>query len=260
MTLNAVLSDWQSYTIVLFLILLRITPALVFRSINPLSMLPPFIKMVVTVVIGVIIFTHTIDQNLIIRAVHLEGTALAVACLNELFIGLVFWFALVVTYGAIFTFLKLLDMQVGFNPMGIFNPAMQESEPILTRAIIIFISLMFFVTNAHYTVIELLAASIRSFPILSGPGEPQLDMMIALFSSQMVLAFLLALPVMIAIFWVDLLLGLCNKMMPQINIYFVGLPAKTAVAFLILGISSRHVSEITDRLFDGVFSYWLSLY
>ncbi|QUJ68506.1 flagellar biosynthetic protein FliR [Photobacterium sp. GJ3] len=260
MTVNAVLIDWQSYTVVFFLIILRITPALVFRSINPLSMLPPFIKLVVTVVIGVMISLHTIDDNLIQRAVQLEGTALAVACLNEFFIGLVFWFALVVTYGAIFTFLKLLDMQVGFNPMGIFNPAMQESEPILTRAIIIFISLMFFVSNAHYTVIELLAASLTHYPVLSGPGEPQLEMMIALFSSQMILAFLLALPVMIAIFWVDLILGLCNKVMPQINIYFVGLPAKTAVAFLVLGISARHVSEMTDRLFDGVFSYWLSLY
>lgn len=260
MTVEVIATNWQQYIVIFFLVLCRITPPLVFRSINPLSMLPPYIKVMVTVVFGVVITANILDENLISRAVQLEGMALAVAYLIEFFIGLTFWFALVVTYGAIFTFLKLLDMQVGFNPMGIFNPAMRESEPILTRAIIVFISLLFFITGAHYALIEVLAVSIEHYPVLSGMGEPRLNMMIAMFSSQLVLAFILALPVMVAIFWVDLILGLCNRVMPQVNIYFVGLPAKTVVAFLVLGVSARHVSEIADQLFDGVFSYWNALY
>ncbi|ENM5743539.1 flagellar biosynthetic protein FliR [Vibrio metoecus] len=260
MSYKLIVNDWEQYIIVFFLVLCRITPPLVFNSINPLSMLPPYIKVIVTVIFGVIISSNVIDENLISRAVQLDGMAMAVAYLNEFFIGLTFWLALVVTYGAILTFLKLLDMQVGFNPMGIFNPATRESEPILTRAIIIFISLLFFITGAHYALIEVLAVSIVHYPILTGIGDPQLNMMIAMFSSQLMLAFMLALPIMISIFWVDLILGLCNRIMPQINIYFVGLPAKTAVAFLVLGVSSRHVSEVADLLFNGVFSFWNALY
>ncbi|WP_318468207.1 flagellar biosynthetic protein FliR [Photobacterium leiognathi] len=260
MSNELIFNYWEEYIIVFFLVLCRITPPLVFNSINPLSMLPPFIKVVVTVVFGLIISSNIINDNLIYRAVQLDGTALAVAYLNEFFIGLTFWLALVITYGAILTFLKLLDMQVGFNPMGIFNPATRESEPILTRAIIIFISLLFFITGAHYALIEVLAVSIVHYPVLSGVGEPQLNMIIAMFSTQLMLAFILALPIMIAIFWVDLILGLCNRVMPQINIYFVGLPAKTAVAFLVLGQSSRHVSEVADLMFNNIFSFWNSLY
>lgn len=255
-----IVGNFEQYIIVFFLVLCRITPPLVFNSINPLSMLPPYIKVVVTVVFGLIISSNVINDNLISRAVQLNGTVLAVAYLNEFFIGLTFWLALVITYGSILTFLKLLDMQVGFNPMGIFNPATRESEPILTRAVIVFISLLFFITEAHYALIEVLAFSMIHYPVLSGMGEPQLKMMVAMFSTQLMLAFILALPIMISIFWIDLILGLCNRIMPQINIYFVGLPAKTAIAFLILGVSSRHVTEVADLLFNGVFSYWSALH
>ncbi len=106
----------------------------------------------------------------------------------------------------------------------------------------------------------MLSATIQYYPVLSGVGELDLGMMMAMFSSQLILSFILALPVMVAIFWVDLMLGLCNRIMPQVNIYFVGLPAKTAVAFVVLGVSARHVSDITELLFEGVFSYWNALY
>lgn len=115
MSYELIVNDWEQYIIVFFLVLCRITPPLVFNSINPLSMLPPYIKVIVTVIFGVIISSNVIDENLISRAVQLDGMAMAVAYLNEFFIGLTFWLALVVTYGAILTFLKLLDMQVGLT-------------------------------------------------------------------------------------------------------------------------------------------------
>ncbi|WP_244956876.1 flagellar biosynthetic protein FliR [Enterovibrio norvegicus] len=257
---NEVAIDWQNYINVFFLILCRVTPPLVFRSINPLSMLPPYIKVLVTIVFSLVIFFRVGDDNMIMRAVQLDGTALAVACLIEFGIGLILWFALLATYGAIYTFLRVLDMQVGFNPMGIFNPSMSESDPILTRVVLVFVFLLFFITDMHYFILLSLTQSLSVFPILSGFGEPDLDMLVALFSSQFTLCLILVLPIMVAVFWVDLVLGMCSRIMPQVNIYFVGLPLKIAVAFIILGLASRHITSVSEELFDNVIRYWQALY
>ncbi|WP_240671787.1 flagellar biosynthetic protein FliR [Enterovibrio baiacu] len=257
---NEVAIDWQNYISVFFLILCRVTPPLVFRSINPLSMLPPYIKVLVTIVFSLVILFRVGDDNMIMRAVQLDGTALAVACLIEFGIGLILWFALLATYGAIYTFLRVLDMQVGFNPMGIFNPSMSESDPILTRVVLVFVFLLFFITDMHYFILLSLTQSLSVFPILSGFGEPDLDMLIALFSSQFMLCLILVLPIMVSIFWVDLVLGMCSRVMPQVNIYFVGLPLKIAVAFIILGLASRHITNVSEELFDNVVRYWQALY
>lgn len=250
----------QSLIVVFILTLVRITPVLCFKSINPLSMLPNYIKLMVTLVItSLISATVQHDEVLLMKISQLTNEELVSSILIEFFIGLVFWFSLIASYGAVMTMLKLLDMQVGFNPMGIFNPSTQDSDPILARVILIFVFILFFIIDFHYALIEFLTSSLTVYPILSGIGSWSINSLVAIFSTQFILAILIVAPVVMAIFWIEMVFGMCNKMMPQINIYFVGQPLKILVALIILSASSKHVLDIAQRIFQSIIEYNFSL-
>jgi len=84
--------------------------------------------------------------------------------------------------------------------------------------------------------------------------------LIVIFTSQFLLALLIVLPVVMAIFWVELVLGMCNRMMPQVNIYFVGQPVKILISLIVLSYSSTHILDVTERMFNNVIEYNYSLF
>nr|WP_282560216.1 flagellar biosynthetic protein FliR [Motilimonas cestriensis] len=242
------------------MIMCRLTPVLVFKSINPISMLPAQIKLYLTLIFSFVILVAT-KNDIEIRNFSFNTYEEFFFSLSvEFLIGLTFWFALLTVYAAVYTMLKALDMQVGFNPMGIFNPSMNDSDPILTRVIIILLSLLFFILDGHYKILTLVTETVRLIPLNSGYGEIKLSTLSQLLSSQYILAVVLVLPIIIAIFWIDLILGLCNKMMPQINIYFVGLPLKIAIAMIALSFSAGHIISIGESMLLKVEHFWNSLY
>ncbi|MYM60636.1 type III secretion protein [Vibrio sp. OCN044] len=242
------------------LVAARVTPPLLFKSINPLYMMPSYIKTVVLIYVALFISINVYEENTIENILSLSKADIAFALFTEFSIGLAFWFSLVLTYGALMTMFQLIDMQVGFNPSGIFNPSMNQSEPILSRALIIFTFLLFFAFDVHYLIIYMLSSIMSYYPILSGFEVVDVYKLMAVFSSQMIFSMILVSPVIISVFWVEVILGLCSRMMPQVNIYFVGLPAKVLMSMVTLGLISTHAEATIAKIFDKNFSFWDSLY
>ncbi|WP_253816735.1 flagellar biosynthetic protein FliR [Vibrio coralliilyticus] len=256
-----ILQGTSSGFIVLFLLVsARVTPPLLFKSINPLYMLPSYIKMGLLIYLSLFITVGVIDNTLVEQVLSLNGVSLMLAFIVELSIGLAFWFSLVLTYGALMVMFQMLDMQVGFNPTGIFNPAMNQSEPILSRALLVFTLLLFFIFDIHHLIIYTISSTLHYYPILSGYEEIDIYRFMGIFSSQLTLSFILISPIVLSVFWVEVILGLCSRMMPQVNIYFVGLPAKVLISIIMLGLISNHAEKIVNSIFSANFSFWNSLY
>ncbi|MEZ8235994.1 flagellar biosynthetic protein FliR [Vibrio lentus] len=248
------------FVVIFSLVTARIIPPLLFKSINPLYMLPTYIKVLIVTYFSLIISVDILDSYLMGKTFIFNEISLAIALSFEFSIGVAFWFSLVLTYGALMTMFQFLDMQVGFNPTGIFNPAMSQSEPILSRSLLVFTLLLFFILDIHHLVIYIMSSTFHYYPILMEYKVVNIYELIGFFSSQLILSFLLVAPVVISVFWVEVMLGLCSRMMPQVNIYFVGLPAKVLVSILTLGFISSHAETMVRKIFSANFSYWDSLY
>lgn len=223
-------------------------------------MLPSYIKMGLLTYLSLLITIGIVDSSLVEKVLSLNGLSLMLAFIVEMSIGLAFWFSLVLTYGALMMMFQMLDMQVGFNPTGIFNPAMNQSEPILSRALLVFSLLLFFIFDIHHLVIYVISSTIHYYPILNGYEEITIYDFMVFFSSQLTLSFILISPIILSVIWVEVILGLCSRMMPQVNIYFVGLPAKVLVAILMLGLISNHAENVVNSIFNANFRFWDSLY
>jgi len=73
---------------------------------------------------------------------------------------------------------------------------------------------------------------------------------------MMLAAVELAFPAVAALFLVELALGLANRMVPHMNAFLVGMPAKILVSLLVVSV----VALAIPSLMDGVISeIWATL-
>ena len=65
-----------------------------------------------------------------------------------------------------------------------------------------------------------------------------------------VYGFILVAPAVFALILMDLVIGFAARVMPQVNAYFVALPAKAFVGLLVTAISLRFSGGVVQSLFE----------
>lgn len=185
---------------------------------------------------------------------------IGVMILGELILGLALGLIVRILFAAIQTGGQLVGFQMGFAMVSVVDPSSGASMAVTAHFLYMTSLLIFLSLNGH---LHLLHALTQSFSIVPPGGlllTPELSHQMIRFSSQIfVLAVKIASPVMIALFLVDLALGLVAKAAPQMNVIFVGFPLKIAVGFLFMGtmftILGLYVQEFILELsavFQGV--------
>jgi flagellar biosynthesis protein FliR len=124
--------------------------------------------------------------------------------------------------------------------IGLGNSAdapIEDSEPLPAFATLITLTatLLFFLTDQHWEVLRALLASYVALPVT----EPfAIDFSLAKLTDAASSAFLLALqissPFIVYTIIVNLMVGIANKLVPQIPIYFISVPIVLAGGFLLL--------------------------
>lgn len=162
----------------------------------------------------------------------------AVALAREFVTGLALGLAVAAVFAAIEMAASLISYQLGFGLAATFNPAFGIQGTALNTLYLALAGLIFFHTNAHQLLISALA---RSFLLLP-PGSvmPNFDSateVIQLSAAMFSDALRIGLPIAGSLLVADIALGLLNRMVPQMSVFFVGLPAKLFLGFFVLLLS-----------------------
>lgn len=101
---------------------------------------------------------------------------------------------------------------------------------------------LFLSIGGHRMFMEAFILSFDAVPLLAFPNfgsgySPFIELIVRLSGDVLVIATQLAAPVLIAILLVDLVLGLANKMAPQINVFELGFAVKGYMGPLMIYIS-----------------------
>jgi len=135
----------------------------------------------------------------------------------------------------------LMDIQMGFSFVQFLDPATARpasvSGSILAQLTLLFI----LVSGLHHQMILALVESYRIVPIGAGmPGEPlRLVAMVGLLLAR---GLQLAFPVMLTLFFVDVLEGISARFMPQLQLMQLSFPIKISVGLAVLGVVLREFS------------------
>ncbi len=151
----------------------------------------------------------------------------------------------------------LMDMQMGFAMANVIDPRTGVYVPITGNFKSILAILYFLSMNGHHLLIRGIIASYQAIPLdrmwLSLGNEQVLWMAVKVFRDMFTSAFLIAAPIVVALFLVDLSLGIIAKSVPQFNIFVVGLPLKLIASFLLLIVVMPAFLFTLNGLFEKMF-------
>lgn len=161
-----------------------------------------------------------------------ETGRFVVAVAQEFLVGLLLGLGVALVFGAVETAASLINIQMGLNLSPAFNPSFNTQGAPLDTFYLLTASLIFFGVNAHHLLILALARSFDTLPLGTASLSPTGDnTIVALTQTMFVNALRIGLPVAGTLLIADIALGILSRMVPQMNVFFVGIPAKILVGF-----------------------------
>lgn len=176
---------------------------------------------------------------------------------KEVLIGLILGFISEVVFFTIQIAGGLMDLQMGFAMANIIDPRTGVYVPITGTFKNILATLYFLSINGHHMLIKGMISSYKAIPVdrmWAAFGDEQVFLQVAkVFGNMFSGAMLMAAPIVVALFLVDLSIGIIARSVPQFNIFVVGLPIKMIASFLLLIVVMPAFFMVLSGLFEKMF-------
>ena len=165
-----------------------------------------------------------------------SGRGLA-AGLTELGVGLIMGFILQLAFAAAVFAAQAQSMTMGLGFAMAVDPQNGVQVPVVAQMFVILITLLFLSVDGH---LALIAAVIQSYELIPvgaiGISQDIFLRVVALGSIVFTWGILLALPVLTALLFINISLGVVTRAAPQLNIFAVGFPVTIISGLLIMFI------------------------
>jgi len=171
---------------------------------------------------------------------------------KELFIGFALGFLMSTPFSIVQNVGMIIDHQRGGASLMVNDPTIQnQSSPLGTMFNFVLIYLFYYVDGPFY-FLEAINTSYQVIPpdqILSDkfftPYTTFWDVQLKLLNKIMVISTQLGAPGLICILMTDMFLGIANRLAPQVQITFLGLPLKSLLALTVIFIGWKAYNEET---------------
>ncbi|AIY04105.1 flagellar biosynthesis protein FliR [Planococcus sp. PAMC 21323] len=174
--------------------------------------------------------------------------------IKELAIGLALGFTAALILYTVQIAGAFIDFQMGFSMANVLDPQTGAQVPIIGHFKYMMALLFLLTVNGHHLMLDGVMQSLRIFPVerlaVSVKAEDIAQFMTSLFAEMFMIALQIALPIVGALFLVDIALGILAKTVPQLNIFAVGLPLKIFVGFIMLFLTMPVFFYILQILFE----------
>jgi flagellar biosynthetic protein FliR len=171
--------------------------------------------------------------------------------ITEFVVGATIAFAAYVVFTAIHFAGQLIDYQIGFSMVSVFDPASQVQVPITGNLLYFMASALFVQFGGLHNLFAALAQSYNGIPINGAFfwNNSRLFMfMVNLITDFFILGMRIAMPLVGAMVITDVALGILVKAVPQMNVFAVGMPLKLVVGliilFLIMPVFANFVTQV----------------
>ena len=156
---------------------------------------------------------------------------------NQISIGLVMGLVLQIATAALLVAGQSISNSMGLSIANMIDPNL-GNVPVIAQFMLILSTLIFVGLGGHAMLLALLVDSFSSVPI----GKPLLSQAVLTqllaWSSMMFLGgVLISLPVMVALLFINIGLGVTTRAAPSLNIFSLGLPAMIIAGFGVLMVA-----------------------
>ena len=254
---EAILAEFgQQQVLGFFLVLARVSPLFVLAPLFSSKLLPARARGIVAVGLAIGIAPIAMNAGDEAARIPTEILALGGLILKEMLVGLGFAFALAALFAAVQVAGSLLDTLIGFSFGALVDPITGTNGGVLNQLYALIGVMIFIAINGDAWVIQGLARSYEAIPLAESPAIGTLvEGAQVAYSGIFAAAIEICAPVLIAVVLCDVAFGLVSRVVPQLNVFAVGFPAKVTVGLVLVGASLPFVAGwLGDELQSSVSS------
>jgi flagellar biosynthetic protein FliR len=130
---------------------------------------------------------------------------------------------------------QLIDLQIGLSMAAMYDPASNSSISVTSNLISGMYILVFFISNCHLALINIVVKSFQVIPIgLQAISSRVGVYFIELFGCILVFAVQLAMPIIVTEIIVEFAVGILMRLVPNINVFVINLQMKILVGLVVI--------------------------
>lgn len=164
------------------------------------------------------------------------GLGLAIIA-KEIFVGLLIGFMIALPFWIAITMGFLIDTQRGAFMASLITPFFRGRVSPLGTLLAQALTVMFFSTGGFLILLSSLYESYIFWPVpafFPNIGSGDFTYFTQAFNNILYFTIFLAAPIVMILFLIDLSMGLINRFVPQLNVFFLSLPIKGTIAIFVM--------------------------
>ncbi len=229
------------------LVLIRVSVILFMLPVFSAPQVPRLVRLGLGLFISFAVF-QTVPT---IAALDLAGFVTAV--ISQALVAFVFGYVSYLVFMGIQFAGEVLDLQVGFAVSNVINPLTQQQITVIGEFELAIATLLFLVTDSHLLLLQGIGGSFALVPLpFAGFGPSVVTSVGAFFAEAVLLVFKIAAPVSLAVFVVNVGLGLMARVAPQMNVFVVGFPLQIMVGLVMLIVCMPLLGAVLPDMFAEV--------
>ncbi len=246
-----------AYVISVLLVFVRIGGVFVAAPILGHNVMPAQVRILIAVLLAYG-YAGLLPENALPASV-IHPVGLFVAFCIEAVTGLLLGFTAQLIFWIVEFTGEIVGFQMGLSLAHIYNPVDGSFSNPLGRFLTVTLTLLFLAMDGHHHILNAMALSFSVVPLgganLAAAGPPMLDWVGYFFRTAMQLAA----PFMVLVFLIDVCLGVFARVVPQANLFFLGLPLKLLVGMSIAYAFMLYFYPFASMLFDKMLEDLLTL-
>ncbi|PYZ98031.1 flagellar biosynthetic protein FliR [Alteribacter lacisalsi] len=176
--------------------------------------------------------------------------------IKEALIGLTVGFTAAILLYAIQVAGGFIDIKMGFMIANVIDPQTGAQSPLTGGYLYTFALLFLLATDAHHLLLDGVFYSYQFVPVDQAfipLGDERVIMsIVTAVSTMFIIAFQMAVPVVGALFLIDVALGMVSRTVPQVNVFVVGLPLKIFAGLVMLFLVMAPFFVVVSHLIETV--------
>ena len=237
----------EQQVVAFFLVLARLTPLFLLAPLFSSQSLPGRVRGIVAVALAIGL-SPVVGRS----AGTIEPDVIGLAGLvgKELLIGAAFAFVLGALFAAISIAGTFLDTLIGFSYGAVLDPITGTQSAVISQLYGLLGVLIFIAIGGDAWVIQGLAKTYEIVPLDGVPALPAMMTGVeAAFAGIFSAAIQVAGPIVLALILTDAAFGIVSRVVPQLNVFAVGFPAKVVVGLVLMGVTLPFVATwLSDEL------------
>lgn len=242
-----------AWAVSVFLVSLRIGVLLmmspIFTGLNGLVT----VRVLLTLMLSTLLVT---GMQLPTVSTELSLGAVIVASLLEVAVGATLAFGVMAAFAAFALAGKILDIQSGFGIGSVYDPVTRSGAPLFATMLNMVAVVVFFGMDAHHAFLRGIAFSLQNVPPGSGFAALDVDAVVRQFGLMFSLGVALIIPVILCLLLVELGLAVISRVLPQMNVFIVLIPAKLVAGLSLFALTVVTLGPGMNKVYASIFHFW----